>query len=259
MGFLKGVADWCRIHIPLVGDWIARVIELAEDAIEAFVNRIVKPIADFVWGIIHPWLERIDEFIHATREIAKRLDEYVFGVIKGTIEWITNGLKWLTDMYHTYVLPHIEGLLYNVGKILSDIGVITGELAKKAGKWVEDHVKLIKDWWDWFTKEFSRFLSDPVGYIREIAGQEVDSRLKTTDEEVETLKDENKALDISLGEIAFWNVADLLAWFADPFWTLIKRFISDLLDYHIDMETLEVVEPEPPEHIKVLVEKREFK
>jgi len=280
MGFLRGVANWCRRHVPLVGGWIGSAIDMVQGGVEWYVEEKKRPIEYALFREVRPRVWRLHWFTRTIWDRLEPLARRFWRWAEPTIRNISWTLGRLSHIIHHNLLPSISDIKFSIGRIFHffDTRVwprfanLTERLSRaearadefhvelegKAGKWVEENVKTLWDWYEWFKSEFKKFLDDPEGYIRGIVELFVKPRFEDVESSVRDLTDKFTSLKNSLKEMGFWTKLDLENFFLTFFWSHIERFIVNLFDYKLGMEKLEVVEEEPPAHVQLLARKEEF-
>jgi len=303
MGFLRGIADWCRRAIPLVGDWIGSLVDGLQDAIEPFVWARYHNIRDYIDTDVKPLAVRAEGVARTVKETFKTFKDWA----KGAIEWLLKIPadfirdpydylhKWfgryLTEHKETawsVISPFLHSVIKGFGNIIAFATDPWGYIGRWAGDWFHkfrEHAwSVLKPFLEWAIKGFQNiynFCTDPWGYLGQWVGEWF---TKFREHAWSVLKPFFEAVIKGFENIySFcrdpWKyLRDWISWlitvdknFINELVEVLKEplriifdyftslFLADLSDYHIDMETLEIVEPEPPVYLKVLAEKREFK
>jgi len=202
MSFLSSIARWAEEHIPLVGDWIARLVEKIEDGLEAawgWIERAVNWIENI-------WIPAIENLINTISLEVGEIWYRIKQVIEPAINALQEGLNWVKEKLTTLArdfddfisnLPSIiwqhipdwikEGAraaLDNISKIWNNINSLYNYISQGLSEvkdlisqkvtqventlrsWVTDIITPIKERLSGLESKLRDFLKDPIGYIR---------------------------------------------------------------------------------------------
>jgi len=255
MGFLRGVADWCRRNIPLVGHYVARAFEIAQWGIESLVHGVVDPIRRWIIDNIWPWLRRIDEFIHDTRDWLVSLIDYVYKTLGPALTEAANYLWRLGDFVYKIIEPALtqaanylwalgDFIYKTVAPALTNVANYLWRLGDHVYKTIEPALTNAADYlWKLgdlvygtiapTIESVKDFFSDPYKYLHDW----ICSLIGTDKGFLDLLFDKLKAPIETVIE------------------TALNLFVENFLDFHIDMDTMEIVEPEAPAYITIMTKK----
>jgi len=202
MSFLSNIARWAEEHIPLIGDWIARLVEKIEDGLEAAWGWIERAVS---W-IENTWIPYIEDLINTISLTVSEIAYRVKQIIEPAIDALEGGLNWvkekLTDLARDFddLIHNLPTIVYDLipdwikegaKKALDDISNIWNNInslynyikeglshvedliASKANEvtntlksWVTNLVDPIKEGLEGLKNRLRDFLDDPIGYIR---------------------------------------------------------------------------------------------
>jgi len=204
MSFLSSVARWAEEHVPLVGGWIARLVEKIEEGLEGAWGWIEKTVS-YIKNTWIPWVEtklssisnslsnawaRIEQHIEPITDALKKGWDRIEDIVKNWDDWSDNFIRNLPTIVYNLIPDSIkdgvknaiEGIkgawssLYSLwdsfSKWIDNAGSWFQEQLLNAkdtiSSWIHEVTDPISDWIDWFKREFKGFISDPIGYIKDV-------------------------------------------------------------------------------------------
>jgi len=283
MAFLDWIANWAEEHIPLLGGWIAWLVRLMQGAIEGAYGWIGKTVS-WIQNTFIPWAkETIDDISRSLsnawtwikqhieptldalergwnwlEEKVKNLDEWFGNFTRNlpTIIWqhIPESMKRATEMTLS-VLPTVFQFImtfqHGFSLFLTNPDWWFLGLLKKYKpvivSWASEVIEPISKWIDDVKLNLSKFLEDPIGYIKGVVDPIIAPLEKGwnefkgwVDEKVNGFIDAISGIDdfilLKLEEFAI----GLIKWF-------ISTLIDDLAHLQYDPETKQIYgEPKNP-------------
>jgi hypothetical protein len=224
MGFLRGLADWFRNNVPVIGGPIADAIEGIERGIEDWSRRLWEA-ADAVFTFFNRlWIsvsEAASRFAYLVQDWWWRISEF-FGVL-----WdrVVSFFSWVWDQFRNWVSDRIKEFLdwiNSVGKWLSD--TLSG-LQKAWEEFVRDPwgtiSRAINSIWSAIYERVRPFLDQIYGTINDVRNWFNDR-----------IRELSSALDSARRELDS-RISDLRTWAANAISDIGKRF-SDFSKWATD-------------------------
>jgi len=273
MSFLDWIANWAEEHIPLVGGWIAELVRKIQGAIEGAYGWFTKAVTWIRYTWI-PWAEGIIDSISLSLSSAwARIREYIeptLNALEKGWSWIEDKVKNLDEEFGNFIrnLPQIiydnipgwiidsvKNAVNEISKIWSSLHSLWDDFERwvdNAGSWFQEqllnaeHIIVswiyertdqIRNWVDWFKREFKEFISDPVGYIKDVVNpviaplkKEWDEFTRWVDDKVKGFTDAVLSIDDFILSMLGEFIIGLIKWF-------IGTFIDDLA--HLEYDPVE--------------------
>lgn len=142
MGFLKGLADWLRSNVPLIGGTLADTVEWIESGIESWSRALweaankVSEFFQYLWITIREAGERLATLIQDWWWQLAYFFQNLFQPVYDFFAFVWNSFRSWVE--------------YWVGRIAEAWNFIRS--------WIEPNIR-------WLIDEFNRFIRDPLGYI----------------------------------------------------------------------------------------------
>ena len=125
MSQLKGLADWLRDNVPLIGGWLAYVVERLEEAWEWLINTAYE-VAGKAWNWITSTGQWIWDWITTTGQWiydqVVSLGQWIWDNIQPALDWITEQLNNIGTIIWNVISPVIEGINGAIDWLKEQIG-----------------------------------------------------------------------------------------------------------------------------------------
>ena|GEM_PF-5707048 len=215
MTFLKNLADWVRANVPILGSYIADVLENAESLVESFTSGLFKVADSFNAFISSLWID--------IKEAGKRLAK----VIQDNwprFDWLFT-TRW----------DSVEDFFSSVGKGFAD-WVTKG--VNSFNKFLDETWKDFTSSYDKFKSSVDDFLKDPIKALSGFANKLwnlvkpfVDPLIKDVDKKVDKTKSD--LTDKINDQKTYFNtrVDDLTTYISNKTAEILKKYTDLATDY----------------------------
>ena len=282
MSFLSKIAEWAS-KIPLVGPYIADLIERVQNAIESWT----EPLWHWI-SVLRDWFYAVRDTINAfVSDPISFISDHLPQWLKNAISWLQNKVVEISTIIQTWVKEKIEWLasvfsdlsefvynkLYqwlslwesefesfreNVNNAILQIWdwILDAhdrfqkwleESKKTIVSWVEPYISPLRDFISWFEENFREFLEDPKKYIHDSISSVINSLQEGINKLGSWVKDQLGGLKSAIMGINEFLATVLFAFIIKFSEWFLWSFLHDLVTLQYDPETKTVYgEPKNP-------------
>jgi len=248
----RKIADYVRLNVPLLGAFVAPAFRYVGEAVGSAITEALKGIKHDLYEGVIPKLDRASIRISNALSRIKGLEEKVSNIITNLIPDLRKTISAIRRDIDRVLIPSIDEARRIVFGLKQDYTRFVDVVQKQ---WIpkllplpdrlDRMINIVK------TEVIPKVIKIPE-VIKEILVVEIEKVVKVIDTRYVVIKEvvEKYKTDYEVDLSALRT--ELVGYVDEQIPQALIKFINDLENYKMDMETWEIIQPEPPVTIVAL-------